>query len=271
MNLQANANSNSKNHKKNVLRLGVNIDHIATVRNARGTSYPNPVEAAFIAVRAGADQITVHLREDRRHIIDADVKQLVQVLTVPLNLEMACTEQMLQIALEVLPSMVTLVPEKREERTTEGGLNLNHNQSELKNAIQKLNQKNIVVSLFIEPEIKAIQCAHQLGAQAVEFHTGTYAHLCEHAKNFPHQEKVERELQKLHMACEEAHKLGLTVHAGHGLTLQNMAPIAGLPHMNDLNIGHSIIAHALFVGLFQSVLDFKQALLQNSNPKLFHV
>jgi pyridoxine 5-phosphate synthase len=242
---------------KSTVRLGVNIDHVATVRNARGTVYPDPLEGAVFAVQGGADQITIHLREDRRHIRDADVKALKSFLNVPLNLEIACTEEMLEIALQTQPTMVTLVPEKREERTTEGGLELKSRVAYLHNYTKKLKSKNIVVSLFVEPELSDMQLSLEIGAHAVELHTGKYAELCEEFKNATHNVFIQKELSRLESACLHAHKLGLIVHAGHGLNLQNMFPIALLPHMNDLNIGHSIVSRALFVGLKTAVSEFK--------------
>lgn len=231
--------------------LGVNIDHVATLRQARGTQYPDPIEAAVLAQLGGADQITVHLREDRRHIVDRDVRLLRSFLQVPLNLEIACTAEMLSFALEIRPDMVTLVPEKREERTTEGGLAVNRNNAELKNTIEKLQNKGIPVSLFIEPEAHDIEESHGLGAKMIELHTGKFA---ENSSN----ENESTELKRIEKACIAAHNLGLIVHAGHGLNYRNAKAVAKLPFMQDLNIGHSIVARAVLVGLERAVREMKE-------------
>lgn len=232
--------------------LGVNIDHVATIRQARGTLYPDPVEAAVLAQLGGADQITVHLREDRRHIIDRDVRVLRAMLQVPLNLEMGATPEMIDFALEIKPDMVTLVPERREERTTEGGLSFAGHQDALKRSIARLAEANVPVSLFIEPEERDVQLSAALGAAMVEFHTGKYSHLA--------GEAAKGELVRLRTACLQAHAAGLIVHAGHGLNYRNVRPVAELPHMQDLNIGHSIVARAVLVGLERAVREMRELL-----------
>lgn len=230
--------------------LGVNIDHVATVRQARGTQYPDPVEAAVLAQLGGADQITVHLREDRRHIVDRDVRLLRSMLQVPLNLEMACIESMIAFALEIRPEMVTLVPERREERTTEGGLALGAGKAALAQAVSRLQGAGIPVSLFVEPEPADLDACVETGAQMVELHTGKYSEASGGAEK--------GELERLRAACLHAHQRGLVVHAGHGLNYRNTAAVARLPHMQDLNIGHSIVARAVLVGLERAVREMKE-------------
>lgn len=229
--------------------LGVNIDHVATLRQARGTVYPNPVDAAVLAQLGGADQITVHLREDRRHICDRDVRILREMLQIPLNLEMANAHEIVEIALSVKPDMITLVPEKREERTTEGGLAMKAHFETLKNGVNRLQDNGIPVSLFVEPSLEDMELSHKTGARMVELHTGKYAELSGSAQA--------AELIRIQKACEYAHSLGLIVHAGHGLHYRNAKPIAAIPHMQDLNIGHSIIARAVLVGLERAVREMK--------------
>jgi len=229
--------------------LGVNVDHVATVRQARGTAYPSVVEAAQLAERAGADSITVHLREDRRHVQDADVETLCRVTQTRINLEMAVTGEMLAIALEHGPADVCLVPEKREELTTEGGLDVVANAAAVAAAVRRLEAAGIRVSLFIDPDVAQLRAALEVGAPVVELHTGTYAEAAGEAQA--------RELQRLHEACVYGHDLGLQINAGHGLHLANVAAVARLPHMTELNIGHSIIARAIFVGLERAVQEMK--------------
>ncbi len=229
--------------------LGVNIDHVATVRQARGTFYPSVIAAAEYAERAGADSITIHLREDRRHIQDADVEALCGRHARRINLEMAVTPEMLDIALQHRPSDVCLVPEKREELTTEGGLDVIAHQSAVFRAVQCLQPAGIKVSLFIDPEPEQVRAAQSTGAAVVELHTGTYADASGEAQ--------QQELRRLHLACEQAHALGLQVNAGHGLHLENVAAVARLPHMTELNIGHSIIARSIFVGLEAAVQEMR--------------
>jgi pyridoxine 5-phosphate synthase len=230
--------------------LGVNIDHVATVRQARGTSYPSVIEAAKLAEQGGADSITVHLREDRRHIQDADVKALCSDCNTRINLEMAVTNEMLDIALRRMPADVCLVPEKREELTTEGGLDVIGHEAEVTAATARLAATGIRVSLFIDPDPRQLDAAHRTGAPVVELHTGTYADV--------EAVEQERELARLHQACEYGHSLGLQINAGHGLHLQNVQPVARLPHMTELNIGHSIIARSIFVGLEQAVGEMRE-------------
>jgi pyridoxine 5-phosphate synthase len=232
--------------------LGVNIDHVATVREARRTSYPSVIEAARLAERAGADSITVHLREDRRHIQDEDVRLLCAHSQTRVNLEMAVTEEMLDIALEHLPADVCLVPEKRQELTTEGGLDVVANRSGVAAAVARLKGSGIRVSLFIDPDPLQLRAAADVGAPVVELHTGTYADAA--------GDEQEQELRRLHEACVLGHGLGLQINAGHGLHLQNVQAVTRLPHMTELNIGHAIIARAIFVGLEAAVREMKQAM-----------
>jgi pyridoxine 5-phosphate synthase len=223
------------------LRLGVNIDHVATVRNARGSGYPDPVRAALLAAQAGADGITAHLREDRRHITDDDIARLSAELTVPLNLEMAATDEMLGIALRHRPHAACIVPEKREERTTEGGLDAAGQHNHLAPMVRALGEARVRVSLFIEPDPAQIAAAVQLGAPVVELHTGRYAELDGEAQV--------AELRRLTDAAALAAKNGIEVHAGHGLTFDNVQPIAAIPQLRELNIGHFLIGEAIFDGL----------------------
>ena len=235
--------------------LGVNIDHIATLRNARGTQYPDPVHAADIAERAGADGITVHLREDRRHITDRDVKLLKQTLNTRMNLEMAVTDEMLHIAELTQPEFCCLVPEKREELTTEGGLDVAGNQHKMNLACARLAAKGIQVSLFIDADRKQIDGALETGAPYIEIHTGQYAE----AKNEAQQAS---ELAKLIEGIGYAHNCGLKVNAGHGLHYHNVKPIAAIPQIIELNIGHAIIARAAFDGLHNAVAEMKRLMQQ---------
>lgn len=230
--------------------LGVNIDHIATLRNARGTRYPDPVHAADIAERAGADGITVHLREDRRHIKDRDVKLLAQTINTRLNLEMAVTDEMVNIALEVKPAFCCLVPEKRAELTTEGGLDVTGNRASIKRACDVLAEAGIQVSLFIDAEEKQIDAAVECGAPYIEIHTGQYA-------DATTEQRQKFELQRLKTGIEYAHQQGLKVNAGHGLHYHNVKPIAAIPTLVELNIGHAIIARAAFDGLEKAVADMR--------------
>ena len=227
------------------LRLGVNIDHVATVRNARGAGYPDPVRAGLLAAKAGADGITAHLREDRRHITDDDIARLSAELPVPLNFEMAATEEMLAIALRHRPHAACIVPEKREERTTEGGLDAAGQHNHLAYYCDKLRDAGIRVSLFIEPDPAQIEAAIRLGAPVVEFHTGRYAHL-EGAEQVT-------ELKRITDAAALAAKNGMEPHAGHGLTFDNAQPIAAIPQIAELNIGHFLVGEAIFTGLETAV------------------
>jgi len=228
-----------------LLRLGVNIDHVATIRNARGGEHPDPVRAAFAAAEAGADGITAHLREDRRHITDGDIDRLMARLEIPLNLEMAATEEMLDIALRHRPHAACIVPEKREERTTEGGLDAAGQHNQLAYFVDRLGGANIRVSLFIEPDPAQIDAAIRLGAPVVEFHTGRYAHLDGEARA--------AELKRIADAAALAVKNGIEPHAGHGLTFDNVAPIAAIPQLAELNIGHFLVGEGIFIGLGKSV------------------
>jgi pyridoxine 5-phosphate synthase len=227
------------------LRLGVNIDHVATIRNARGGDHPDPVRAAFAAANAGADGITAHLREDRRHIRDDDISRLMEKLTVPLNLEMAATEEMLRIALRHRPHAACIVPERREERTTEGGLDAAGQDNHLLPFVARLGDAGIRVSLFIEPDPRQVAAAVRLGAPVVEFHTGRYAHL--------EGEERATELRRIADAAALASKNGIEAHAGHGLTFDNVAPIAAIPHIRELNIGHFLVGEAIFTGFEATV------------------
>ncbi|WP_205481431.1 pyridoxine 5'-phosphate synthase [Sphingomonas arenae] len=227
------------------LRLGVNIDHVATIRNARGGEHPDPVRAAHAAEAAGADGITAHLREDRRHITDGDIERLMSEIRLPLNLEMAATEEMLAIALRHRPHAACIVPEKREERTTEGGLDAAGQLEVLTPVVGKLSAAGIRVSLFIEAEPQQIEAAIRLGAPVVEFHTGRYAHLA--------ADQRESELKRIADAAALAAKNGIEPHAGHGLTFDNVSPIAAIPQVRELNIGHFLIGEAIFIGLEESV------------------
>lgn len=235
----------------NEILLGVNIDHIATLRNARGTRYPDPVHAADIAERAGADGITVHLREDRRHIIDRDVFLLAQTINTRLNLEMAVTDEMLAIAEKVQPAFCCLVPEKRQELTTEGGLDVAGNLSQIKQACQRLADAGILVSLFIDAEQAQIDAALACGAPYIEIHTGQYAEANT-------EQAAAEELARLKSGIEYAHQAGLKVNAGHGLHYHNVKPVAALSQIVELNIGHAIIARAAFDGLHTAVADMRR-------------
>lgn len=232
------------------LLLGINIDHIATVRNARGTHYPDPVQAAFIAEQAGADGITVHLREDRRHINDRDVRILRETIQTRMNLEMAVTDEMLAIALEVKPYFCCLVPEKRQEVTTEGGLDVAGQREKITAAVARLSQAGILVSLFIDADPQQIDAVAATGAPFIEIHTGAYAEA-------QGEQAVQAELERIAHAATYAASKGLKVNAGHGLTYHNVQPIAALPEMHELNIGHAIIGRAVFSGLPAAVAEMK--------------
>jgi pyridoxine 5-phosphate synthase len=231
------------------LRLGVNIDHVATIRNARGGRHPDPLRAAHLAVTAGADGITAHLREDRRHISDVDIARLKRELTRPLNLEMAATDEMLAIALRHVPHACCLVPEKREERTTEGGLDVVRGENHLRHYVEALKEAGIRVSLFIEPDLEAIDAASRLGAQVVELHTGAY---CERALE-DDAAGLARELDRLQRAAKAAAAAGLEVHAGHGLTFNTVGAVARIPEIVELNIGHFLVGEAIFSGLAPAI------------------
>lgn len=236
------------------VKLGVNIDHVATLRQARGGVFPDPVQAALIAEKAGAQGITAHLREDRRHIQDLDIQNLRKKIKTKLNLEMAATEEMVKIACQILPEDVCLVPEKRKELTTEGGLNVWAQKILLEKKIKQLKKSGICVSLFVDPVEQQIQAAYEIGADAVELHTGTYAA----AKN---QQQKKIFLKQLNHAAQLACSLNLILNAGHGLDYQNVQPIAKILKMNELNIGFSIIAYSIFVGLDQAVHSMKKLMI----------
>jgi len=236
-----------------IIQLGVNVDHIATLREARGTSYPDPMQAAEIARKAGADGITVHLREDRRHIQDHDVYSIRGNVNLPMNFEMAATAEMLKIAQTVKPYECCIVPEKRAELTTEGGLDVIKNSIELSDFIAALQEHNIKVSLFIDPDSEQIEASKQLGADIVELHTGTYADCREDQREF--------ELKRIRQAANLAYSLGIQVNAGHGLHYQNVVKVAQIPELVCLNIGHSIVARASMTGFYEAVFAMKQIMI----------
>jgi pyridoxine 5-phosphate synthase len=238
------------------LRLGVNIDHVATLRNARVGHHPDPVRAAHLAILAGADGITAHLREDRRHIRDEDMERLKRQLFSPLNFEMAATDEMIAIATRIRPHAACLVPEKRTEQTTEGGLDVVGGHNHLAPAVRALSDAGMRVSLFVEPDIAAMDAARELHAPVVELHTGAYAEavLADDAA------RVEDELQRLRRAAAHGASLGLEIHAGHGLTLDNVGPVAAIPQLVELNIGHALIGDAIFTGLEEAVRQMRAAM-----------
>lgn len=238
-----------------MIQLGINIDHVATLRNARGTIYPSPVLAAQLAEQAGADLITLHLREDRRHIRDEDVRLIRALVQTRMNLEMALTPEMLAHALEVKPHDVCIVPERRTEVTTEGGLDVKRFYDVLSDYTQQLSKAGIRVSIFIDPDVEQIKLAHQLGAPVIEIHTGRYAD----AQSAGEQEK---ELNRIYTAAEFAASLGLVVNAGHGLHYHNVQAIAAIPYIKELNIGHAIIGHAVFVGLERAIKEMRSLMLE---------
>jgi pyridoxine 5-phosphate synthase len=231
-------------------RLGVNLDHVATLRNARGGSHPDPVRAALAAAEAGADGITVHLREDRRHIGDQDLPRIMAATGLPLNLEMAATDEMTEIACRLTPHAICLVPERRAERTTEGGLDVVGDLERLSRIVPKLSAAGMRVSLFIGPDLDQVRAARQVGAQVVELHTGAYAE----AALAPARAE---ELRRLTEAAKLADAIGLEVHAGHGLTFDNVAPVAALPQVAELNIGHFLVGEALFIGLLAAIREMR--------------
>jgi pyridoxine 5-phosphate synthase len=236
-----------------MIRLGVNIDHVATVRNARGEAYPDPVQAAVFAELGGADNITCHLREDRRHIIDRDVRILKDTIKIPLNFEMAVTKEMVAIAKQVMPHAVTLVPEKREERTTEGGLDLNKS-TLVESAVGELRNAGILVSLFIEPDVSTVKKAHALGVEAVEFHTG---HFCKKIDQAATTKAKIACLKPLIESAKACHDLGVQVHFGHGLHYANAQWLQCVPYAEEANIGHAIVGRAILVGLESAVRSMR--------------
>ncbi len=236
------------------LRLGVNIDHVATVRNARGGAYPDPLRAAKLAQEAGADGITAHLREDRRHITDADIDGLMEVLEIPLNFEMAATPEMQAIALRHKPHAVCIVPEKREERTTEGGLEVAREENQLAHFIAPLREAGCRVSIFIAADKRQIEAAHRIGAQVIELHTGAY---CDAHSEGRFADR-DAELERMREMSAFAHSLGLEVHAGHGLTYETVKPVAAFPEILELNIGHFIIGESIFLGLAPAIAEMRR-------------
>jgi len=243
------------------LKLGINIDHVATIRNARGVLHPEPLKAALIAQNAGADNITAHLREDRRHISDIDIKKLVKTLRIPLNLEMAPTNEMLNIAISSKVKRVCLVPEKRKEITTEGGLDVLKNKKKIFNFVKKLKKNNIKVSIFVDPDIKQISVCSNLNVFSVEIHTGEF---CDNKKNKRY------EYEKLKKSAMFAKKNNLECHAGHGISYKTVKRIAEIKEISELNIGHFIIGEAIFVGLKKSILKMRK-IIDNSRKKNFYL
>ncbi len=238
------------------IRLGINIDHVATLRNARGEIHPDPLRAAVVAIEAGADNITAHLREDRRHIRDEDMERLASRLSVPLNMEMAVTPEMLNIALRLRPHACCLVPERRQEITTEGGLDVTSQVKSLKPFVAELQSNDIQVSLFIDPDPEQIEAASRVEAKAIEFHTGSYCRAFLEGG----RANAERELDRLVEGARQAAGLGLEVHAGHGLNYENVGFVAAIPEIVELNIGHYLVGEAIFVGLFDSVKRMRETI-----------
>ncbi len=238
----------------NKIRLGVNIDHVATVRNARGENYPSPLRASLIAQNSGADSVTIHLREDRRHINDHDLKIIRSKLKIPLNLEIASTKEMMLIAIKRKPPFICIVPEKRKEITTEGGLNLKYKKGFLKKMIEKLKKNKSRVSLFIEPRLKDIKEAKNLNADCVEIHTGKFCNLVNHKKNY------KKELKKIKSAVKFGNQLGLEVHAGHGLTFESAKILSKVRGIKEFNIGHFLIGESIFLSLEKSIKIFKKVI-----------
>jgi len=234
------------------IRLGVNIDHVATIRNARGENYPSPLRAALLAEKYGADSITIHLREDRRHIKDEDLKKIISKLKIPLNLEIAATKEMIKIALRRKPPFICIVPEKRSEITTEGGLNLRHKTKFIKNAINKLKKNNLRVSLFVEPSLTDIKLSKDLNADCVEIHTGKLCNLINKKINY------KNELKKIKEAVILGNKLGLEVHAGHGLKFDSAKILSKISGIQEFNIGHFLIGESIFTGLGSTIRKFKK-------------
>jgi len=235
-------------------RLGVNIDHVATIRNARGENYPSPLRAALLAEKFGADSITIHLREDRRHIRENDLKEIKKKLKIPLNLEIAPTKEMLKISLIHRPKYVCIVPEKRSEITTEGGLNLKKNLSKISRILRKLKSKNIRTSLFIEPNIRDIKTAKLINADCIEIHTGKICNLHNKKKN------IKKELKKIKDAVEFANNVGLEVHLGHGINFSSAKILSRLKGIKEFNIGHFLIGESIFIGIKESIKNFKRIL-----------
>ena len=235
-------------------KLGVNIDHVATIRNARGETYPSPLKAALLAEKYGANSITIHLREDRRHIKDKDLIQIKKKIQIPLNLEMAATQEMLKISLKHKTNYVCIVPEKRREITTEGGLNLKINYRSIKNIIRKLNKKKIRTTFFIEPSIKDIKIAKKINANSVEIHTGKFCNLYNKKKN------SKNDFKKFKNAVDFAYQIGLEVHAGHGITFDSIKPLLQIKGIKEFNIGHFLIGESIFIGIKDCIKKFKMIL-----------
>ena len=236
------------------IRLGVNIDHVATVRNARGENYPSPLKAAILAEKNGADSVTIHLREDRRHINEIDLKNIIKKLKIPLNLEIAATKEMLKIAYRSKPPFICIVPEKRKEITTEGGLNLSYNKNFLKVLIKKLKENKSRISLFVEPSLKDLEKAKKLDADCVEIHTGKLCNLINKKKNY------KNELKRIERAVHKGNKLGLEVHAGHGLTYSSAKILSKVKGIEEFNIGHFLIGESIFEGMPSTIKKFKKIL-----------
>ena len=236
------------------IRLGVNIDHVATVRNARGETYPSPLRAAILAEKNGADSVTIHLREDRRHINEFDLKKIIKKLKIPLNLEIAATKEMLKIASKTKPPFICIVPEKRKEITTEGGLNLNFNKNFLKILIKKLKKNKYRISLFVEPSLKDLNIAKKIGADCVEIHTGKLCNFINKKKNY------KNELKRIQRAVYTGNKLGLEVHAGHGLTYTSAKVLSKIKGIEEFNIGHFLIGESIFGGMPSTIKKFKKIL-----------
>jgi pyridoxine 5-phosphate synthase len=234
------------------LKLGINVDHVATLRQARGINYPSPIEAALLCEQAGANGITAHLREDRRHIQDTDIKEMREKLSTRLNMEMANVPEIVDIALKIKPDEVCLVPEKREELTTEGGLNVAAEIDSLKESVERLSNEGITVSMFIDPDKEQLEASKEIGAPFVELHTGSYANASDEQRN--------NELQRLIQGSTYGHNIGLSINAGHGLNLENISQILQVPYLDTLNIGHSIISRSVFVGISQAVKEMLQAI-----------
>ena len=233
-------------------KLGVNIDHVATIRNARGEDYPSPLKAALLAAKSGANSVTIHLREDRRHIRDSDLKKIKKNLKVPLNLEIAPTKEMLKIATKYKPKFVCIVPEKRSEITTEGGLNLYRKKSFIKKMINELKKNNIRISLFVEPKISDILLSKKLGADCIEIHTGRYCNVANNRKS------IISEFNRIKKAAFYANKLSLEIHAGHGLTYKSASEISKISCISEFNIGHFIVSESIFIGLKKVIMKFKR-------------
>lgn len=236
------------------LRLGVNIDHVATIRNARGGDHPDPVKAAELAMSAGADGITAHLRSDRRHIRDNDMRRLKAEIPLPLNFEMAASAEMHMLVTEIMPHACCIVPENREEKTTEGGLDVAGQESFIAPFVSSLNDIGVRVSLFVDPDERQIEAAKRVNAPVIEIHTGAYHEACQSTTNA----RIKHQLELIRKAAVFAHSIGLEVHAGHGLTFHNVQPVAAIPELAELNIGHFLVGEAVFMGLAESVKEMKK-------------